>query len=196
MKGLSAALFMYNLLFYVVLIVFCSLRCCSRASFIFFLLLSTFVLVSDLSVIYCRIKTTSSIFHTSLFFVFICCCACFLSSLFLRQMWQHRIVRWIIAVFLSHPVINRFPVDSFIFFCCSTLFAIAFLCDLKYVSRMSVSDFKNIFRCTKRKSIVWSCFLLEFTLFLIEVANVWNYLYSYFCSYRCCECLCFCVPKL
>ena len=117
----------------------------------------------------------------------------FFSSLFLRRVWQRLIVRWTTAMFLSHPAIDRFPVDSFIFFCCSTLFAIAFLCDLKYVSRMLVSDFKNVFRCTKRNSSsgrafflyrcsflisVWSCLRLKLSLFLLLfLSSPWTSLF-------------------
>ena len=71
----------------------------------------------------------------------------------------------------SHPAIDLFPVDFFIFLYCSTLFAIAFLCDLKYVSRMSVSDFKNVFKCTKRNSSSGRAFLLKRCNFRISDCN-------------------------
>ena len=90
---------------------------------------------------------------------FLCClfisslCLSFSSACFLRLVWFRRIVRWTTVVLRSHPAIDCLPVVAiFIFFCCSTLFAIAFLCDLKYVQSVSVFDFKNVFKCTKRKS--------------------------------------------
>ena len=116
-------------------------------------------------------KTASSIFLTFRFFVFICCCASFRSTRCLRRVWQRLIALWTTAVFRSHPAIDRFPVDTFIFFCCSTLFAIAFLCDLKYVSRMSVSDFKNVFKCTKRNSLSGRAFFLKRCNFCISDCN-------------------------
>ena len=48
--------------------------------------------------------------------------------------------------------------------CCSTLFAIVFLCDLKYVQSVSVFDFKNVFKCMKRKSSSGRAFCLKKSL--------------------------------
>ena len=120
-----------------------------------------------------------SIFLASLCLCFISLCRSFSCFLFLCLVWLRRIVLCTVALFWSHPAIDCFPVVVLlIFICCSTLFAIAFLCDLKYVRSVSVSDFKNVFRCTKRNSLFGRAFCFKHWSFRISDCNFWRVQFS------------------
>ena len=96
--------------------------------------------------------TTAAAFSIVLFFLL-----CF------SLVWSLLIVLCATAFFLSYLLmIDRFPVVViFILLCCSTLFAIAFWRDLKYVINVRVSNARNIFRSRNRDSSSGQAFLFN-----------------------------------
>ena len=90
--------------------------------------------------------TAFSIFRNLYFFYSIVVVLISSSSLFQSSVVSS-IVLCATALFLSHLLmIDRSPVAAILLLCCSTLFAIAFWRDQKYVINVSVSNARNIFR--------------------------------------------------